>query len=92
MSGNYDDAGCKLLFLIFIKRLLDRNNPSDLIKDYRKEKLKAGPSDIKKDRMDDEWIDRTQLAEEMKEEHGFTLKGHVLSGMFLNVTYSKRII
>ncbi|VDP53884.1 unnamed protein product [Heligmosomoides polygyrus] len=67
MSGNFDDAGYA-------------NNPSDLIKELHKERDAVGPSRIREDRMNaGEFMDRTQLAEEMKETHGLRLKGSVLN-------------
>ncbi|VDM66200.1 unnamed protein product [Strongylus vulgaris] len=62
----------------------DANNPSDLIKELRKERENVGPSRIKEDRHEKgEFMDRTQLAEEMKETHGLRLKGNVLNGMLV---------
>ncbi|VDO17389.1 unnamed protein product, partial [Haemonchus placei] len=67
MSGNFEDAGYA-------------NNPSDLIKELRKEREAVGPSSKKEDLMNrKEFMDRTQLAEEMKETHGLRLKGSVLN-------------
>ncbi|VDK46487.1 unnamed protein product [Cylicostephanus goldi] len=69
MSGNFEDAGYA-------------NNPSDLIKELRKERQDVGPSRMKEDRREKgEFMDRTQLAEEMKETHGLRLKGNVLNGI-----------
>ncbi|KIH56233.1 WD domain, G-beta repeat protein [Ancylostoma duodenale] len=69
MSGNFEDAGYA-------------NNPSDLIKELRKERQAVGPSRLKEDRMEKgNFMDRTQLAEEMKDTHGLRLKGNVLNGM-----------
>ena len=51
-----------------------------MIKEYRKDKLKAGPSDVKKDLMDEEWVDKARLAEDMREEHGMKIKGNVMDG------------
>ncbi|KAJ1367307.1 hypothetical protein KIN20_028198 [Parelaphostrongylus tenuis] len=67
MSGNFEDEGYA-------------NNPSDLIKELRKEREACGPSRAKEDRINkNEFADRTQLAEEMKETHGLRLKGSVLN-------------
>ncbi|KAJ1367306.1 hypothetical protein KIN20_028197, partial [Parelaphostrongylus tenuis] len=67
MSGNFEDEGYA-------------NNPSDLIKELRKEREACGPSRAKEDRINKkEFADRTQLAEEMKETHGLRLKGSVLN-------------
>ncbi|EYC46306.1 hypothetical protein Y032_0401g772 [Ancylostoma ceylanicum] len=67
MSGNFEDAGYA-------------NNPSDLIKELRKERQAVGPSRLKEDRMEKgNFMDRTQLAEEMKDTHGLRLKGNVLN-------------
>ncbi|KAK6729365.1 hypothetical protein RB195_006426 [Necator americanus] len=67
MSGNYEDAGYA-------------NNPSDLIKELQKERQAVGPSRVKEDRMEKgAFMDRTQLAEEMKDTHGLRLKGSVLN-------------
>ncbi|RCN42776.1 NLE domain protein [Ancylostoma caninum] len=67
MSGNFEDAGYA-------------NNPSDLIKELRKERQAVGPSRLKEDRMEKgSFMDRTQLAEEMKDTHGLRLKGNVLN-------------
>ncbi|VDM52802.1 unnamed protein product [Angiostrongylus costaricensis] len=69
MSGNFEDEGYA-------------NNPSDLIKELRKEREACGPSRAKEDRLNKkEFVDRTQLAEEMKETHGLRLKGNVLNGI-----------
>lgn len=69
MSGNFEDEGYA-------------NNPSDLIKELRKEREACGPSRAKEDRLNKkEFVDRTQLAEEMKETHGLRLKGSVLNGI-----------
>ncbi|WKX89825.1 hypothetical protein Q1695_009014 [Nippostrongylus brasiliensis] len=69
MSGNFEDAGYA-------------NNPSDLIKELRKERSAVGPSRMKEDRINQgEFMDRAQLAEEMKESHGLRLKGSVLNGI-----------
>ncbi|EPB74724.1 hypothetical protein ANCCEY_06207 [Ancylostoma ceylanicum] len=71
MSGNFEDAGYA-------------NNPSDLIKELRKERQAVGPSRLKEDRMEKgNFMDRTQLAEEMKDTHGLRLKGNVLNGRLI---------
>ncbi|CAL2034072.1 unnamed protein product [Caenorhabditis brenneri] len=73
-SGNFEDEGYA-------------NNPSDLIKDLRKQR-QAGTSSSRKPTSskstgddDEEWMDHQQLASDMREEHGIVLKGSVLSGM-----------
>ncbi|CAJ0962671.1 unnamed protein product, partial [Mesorhabditis belari] len=71
MSGNYEDSGYA-------------NNPSDLIKTARKEKLVAERSaqrEKDQNQLNEEQPDRVQLAEDMREEHGFRLKGNVLDAL-----------
>ncbi|EGT57766.1 CBN-CIR-1 protein [Caenorhabditis brenneri] len=71
-SGNFEDEGYA-------------NNPSDLIKDLRKQRqagTSSKPTSSKSTGDDDEeWMDHQQLASDMREEHGIVLKGSVLSGM-----------
>jgi hypothetical protein len=77
MSGNFEDAGYA-------------NNPSDLIKQYRKQKLSsdaACSSGIQQrpanaDEISGEKnLDRTQLAADMKQEHGFGFRRNILQGI-----------
>ncbi|CAI4226647.1 unnamed protein product [Auanema sp. JU1783] len=66
MSGNYDDPGYA-------------NNPSDLFKELRKGPMPAPSRPT--ENSDDEWTEKTQLAEDMEESHGLKLKGKLLKEM-----------
>lgn len=72
MSGNYEDAGYA-------------NNPSDLIKQYRRQKDSGASSSKRPTNVDEingeKNIDRTQLAKDMKQEHGFAFRDNIMQGI-----------
>jgi len=67
MSGNFEDAGYS-------------NNPSDLIKRLRKER-KDGKADNWTEDSSEAFIDKGQLAHEMREEHGLKMRDNVIRGI-----------
>lgn len=80
--------------LLAIYYILDANNPSDLIKQLRKDRERGKVIKemqesknviIKQSNKDDEedWVElsRKQLAANMKEEHGLALKDSILRNM-----------
>uniref|UniRef100_A0A914X4W5 CBF1-interacting co-repressor CIR N-terminal domain-containing protein n=1 Tax=Plectus sambesii TaxID=2011161 RepID=A0A914X4W5_9BILA len=76
MSGNYEDAGYA-------------NNPSELIKQYRKDKVtgvkrerpRTPERKVKEGEEPREKIDRTQLATDMREEHGLKFRSHIMQSI-----------
>lgn len=82
MSGNFEDAGCIpiLRFLYSFLSFADSNNPSDLIKRLRKER-KDGKADNWTEESSEAFIDKGQLAHEMREEHGLKMRDNVIRGI-----------